>query len=75
LVDGDSVLLAASWVRDHQNPFEWVEEFSAEIQENYDSYYKAVLLSVLRLDATRKKRCLTILFKFKKFNIKQAIFL
>ena len=31
--------------------------------------------SMLRLDATTKKRWLTLLFKFKKFSIKQAIFI
>ena len=30
--------------------------------------------SMLRLDATQKKRCLGFDFKFKKFSIKQAIF-
>ena len=30
---------------------------------------------MLRLDATPKKRCLGFDFKFKKFSIKQAIFI
>ena len=31
--------------------------------------------SMLRLDATTKKRCLEKLFKFQKFSIKQAFFI
>ena len=73
------ILLIYSWF--FFTIFTWLDKFVRSLKE-FDTFadsttffLQKLLHTMLRLDATQKKRCLRFDFRFKKFRIKQAIFI